>query len=88
LPVVRDNTRVCLVGQSEGVTSQGKRETNAMREVAVMGSGQARLQMALRLLKNNYQVTVVRDRPAEQIFNRRVTSSQFMALDSQNLECV
>jgi aspartate oxidase len=64
------------------------RETNAMREVAVLGSGQGRLQLALRLLKNNYQVAVVSDRTAEQIFNRRVTSSQFMFHDSQKMECV
>jgi hypothetical protein len=59
-----------------------------MREVAVVDSGQARLQLALRLLKNNDQVTVVRDRTAKQIFNRRMTSSQFMFRDSQKMECV
>jgi hypothetical protein len=46
------------------------------------GGGQAGLQLALGLLKNNYEVTIVSGRTAEQIFNGRVTSSQFMFHDS------
>jgi 2-polyprenyl-6-methoxyphenol hydroxylase-like FAD-dependent oxidoreductase len=49
-----------------------------MRKIAIVGGGQAGLQLALGLLKNNYEVTIVSDRTAEQIFNGRVTSSQFM----------
>ena len=53
-----------------------------MRKIAIVGGGQSGLQLALGLLKNNYEVTVVSDRTAEQIFNGRVTSSQFMFHDS------
>src|SRR5260370_18018964 len=53
-----------------------------MRKIAIVGGGQAGLQLALGLLKNNYEVTIVSDRTAEQIFNGRVTSSQFMFHDS------
>jgi len=53
-----------------------------MRKIAIVGGGQSGLQLALGLLKNNYEVTVVSDRTAEQIFNGRVTSSQFMFHDA------
>jgi hypothetical protein len=53
-----------------------------MRKIAIVGGGQSGLQLALGLLKNNYEVTVISDRTAEQIFNGRVTSSQFMFHDS------
>src|SRR5260370_5087904 len=53
-----------------------------MRKIAIVGGGQSGLQLALSLLKSNYEVTVVSSRTAEQIFNGRVTSSQFMFRDS------
>jgi len=53
-----------------------------MRKIAIVGGGQSGLQLALSLLKNDYEVTVVSSRTAEQIFNGRVTSSQFMFHDS------
>jgi glycine/D-amino acid oxidase-like deaminating enzyme len=53
-----------------------------MRKIAIVGGGQSGLQPALGLLKNHYEVTIVSDRTAEQIFNGRVTSSQFMFHDS------
>ena len=58
-----------------------------MRKIAIVGGGQSGLQLALMLLKNNYEVTVVSSRTAEQIFNGRVTSSQFMFRDSLQNEC-
>jgi len=58
-----------------------------MRKIAIVGGGQSGLQLALGLLKNNYEVTVVSDRTAEQIYNGRVTSSQFMFQDSLQSEC-
>jgi hypothetical protein len=53
-----------------------------MRKIAIVGGGQSGLQLALGLLQNNYQVTVVSNRTTEQILNGRVTSSQFMFHDS------
>ena len=53
-----------------------------MRKVAIVGGGQSGLQLALGLQKNNYEVTVICNRTPEQIFNGRVTSSQFMFHDS------
>ena len=53
-----------------------------MRKIAIVGGGQSGLQLALRLLENNYKVTVVSTRTADQIFSGRVTSSQFMFHDS------
>src|SRR5579864_6610815 len=55
---------------------------NQMRKIAVVGGGQSGLQLALGLLQKKYQVTVVSNRTPEQIFNGRVTSSQFMFHDS------
>src|SRR6266446_3315816 len=57
-----------------------------MRKIAIVGGGQSGLQLALGLLKNNYEVTVVSDRTAEQIYHGRVTSSQFMFQDSLQSE--
>jgi hypothetical protein len=53
-----------------------------MRRVAIVGGGQSGLQLALGLLKNNFEVTVICNRTAEQVFNGRVTSSQFMFHDA------
>jgi hypothetical protein len=53
-----------------------------MRKIAIVGGGQSGLQLALGLLQNKYEVTVVSNRSAEQILNGRVTSSQFMFQDS------
>jgi Styrene monooxygenase A putative substrate binding domain len=53
-----------------------------MRKVAIIGGGQSGLQLALGLLQNNYEVTVVSNRTPEQIMGGRVTSSQFMFHDS------
>jgi glycine/D-amino acid oxidase-like deaminating enzyme len=53
-----------------------------MRKVAIVGGGQSGLQLALRLLQNQYEVTVVSSRTPEQILSGRVSSSQFMFHDS------
>ena len=53
-----------------------------MRKIAIIGGGQSGLQLALGLLQNKYEVTVVSNRTPEQIFKGRVTSSQFMFHDS------
>ena len=53
-----------------------------MKKIAIIGGGQSGLQLALGLLKNNYQVTVVSNRTPEQVFEGPVTSSQFMFHDA------
>jgi hypothetical protein len=53
-----------------------------MRKIAIVGGGQSGLQLALGLLQNQYDVTVISNRTSEQIFQGRVTSSQFMFHDS------
>ena len=53
-----------------------------MRKIAIVGGGQSGLQLALALQQNKYDVTVVSNRTPEQIYNGRVTSSQFMFHDS------
>ena len=57
-----------------------------MRKIAIIGAGQSGLQLALGLLKNNYQVTLVSNRTPDQIFSGRVSSSQFMFHDSLQTE--
>jgi F420-dependent NADP oxidoreductase-like protein len=53
-----------------------------MRKVAILGGGQSGLQLALGLLQNQYEVTVVSNRTPEKILSGRVSSSQFMFHDS------
>ena len=53
-----------------------------MRKIAIIGGGQSGLQLALGLLQEDYEVTVVSNRTPEQIRKGRVTSSQFMFHDS------
>src|ERR1700730_16593434 len=53
-----------------------------MRKIAIVGGGQSGLQLALGLLQNQYEVTVVSNRTPEQVLSGRVTSSQFMFHDS------
>lgn len=49
-----------------------------MRRIAIVGAGQAGLQLALGLLANGYQVTLATNRTAEQIRDGKVMSSQCM----------
>lgn len=53
-----------------------------MRKIAIVGGGQSGLQLGLGLLQQDYEVTVVSNRTAEEIRTGRVTSSQFMFDDS------
>lgn len=53
-----------------------------MRRIAIIGGGQSGLQLAFGLQQKGYEVTVVSNRTPEQIFEGRVTSSQFMFHDS------
>jgi hypothetical protein len=53
-----------------------------MRKIAIVGGGQSGLQLALGLLQQRYEVTVVSNRTPEQIRKGRVSSSQFMFHDS------
>src|SRR6266849_2778840 len=49
-----------------------------MKSVAIVGAGQSGLQLGLGLLGAGYQVTLCSDRPADEIQNGRVMSSQCM----------
>lgn len=49
-----------------------------MPTITIVGAGQSGLQLAIGLLGNGYDVTVVSDRTPEQIATGRVTSSQCM----------
>lgn len=49
-----------------------------MRKIAIVGGGQSGLQLALGLLRNGYEVTVVTNRTGEEIRAGRVMSSQCM----------
>ena len=53
-----------------------------MRKIAIIGGGQSGLQLAFGLLQKGYEVTVVSNRTPDQVFQGRVTSSQFMFDDS------
>lgn len=53
-----------------------------MRKIAIVGAGQSGLQLALGLLQNDYEVTVVSNRTPQHIRSGRVSSSQFMFHDS------
>ena len=53
-----------------------------MRKITIVGGGQSGLQLALGLLQQQYEVTVVSNRTSEQIRKGRVSSSQFMFHDS------
>jgi len=57
-----------------------------MRKIAIIGAGQSGLQLALGLQQKGYEVTVVSNRTADEIYNGRVTSSQFMFHDSLQSE--
>ena len=59
-----------------------------MAMITIIGGGQSGLQLGIGLLQNGYAVTVVSDRPPEQIRDGRVTSSQCMfatALDNERV---
>ena len=49
-----------------------------MRQIAIIGAGQAGLQLGLGLLQHGYQVTLVSNRSADEILNGKIMSSQGM----------
>jgi hypothetical protein len=53
-----------------------------MRKIAIVGGGQSGLQLALGLLQQRYDITVVSNRTPDQIRKGRVSSSQFMFQNS------
>lgn len=57
-----------------------------MRNIAVVGAGQAGLQLALALLDQGYRVTLATNRSAEQIRTGKVMSSQCMFNESLQAE--
>ena len=56
-----------------------------MRSIAIVGAGQAGLQLALGLQQHGYRVTLVSDRKPSEIWNGSVMSTQCMFHDA--LEC-
>jgi hypothetical protein len=57
-----------------------------MRNITIVGGGQAGLQLALSLLQNGYRVRVITNRTAEDIAGGKVMSSQFMFNDALQTE--
>lgn len=57
-----------------------------MRKIAIMGAGQSGLHLAIRLLKSGYDVTIVSERTAEEIFNGPPTGATYLFNDSLLLE--
>ncbi len=57
-----------------------------MSSILIVGGGQAGLQLALGLLADGHEVTVVSNRPSEDIRSGRVMSSQFMFASSLQTE--
>ncbi|WP_394144155.1 styrene monooxygenase/indole monooxygenase family protein [Vibrio atypicus] len=57
-----------------------------MRNIAIVGGGQAGLPLAIGLLDNGYNVTVVTNRTPENIRNGKVLSSQCMFDDALQIE--
>jgi flavin reductase (DIM6/NTAB) family NADH-FMN oxidoreductase RutF len=49
-----------------------------MKRIAIIGAGQAGLQLGLGLLKSGYETTIYSDRSADEVQNGRVMSSQCM----------
>ncbi|MEV7600700.1 styrene monooxygenase/indole monooxygenase family protein [Kitasatospora sp. NPDC089797] len=57
-----------------------------MRRIAVVGAGQAGLQLALGLVADGYEVTLVAERTPEQLRGGRVLSTQAMFGPAQRIE--
>ena len=48
-----------------------------MRKIAIMGAGQSGLHLAIRLVKSGYDVTIISERSAEEIFNGSPTGATY-----------
>ncbi len=57
-----------------------------MRNIAIVGAGQAGLQLGIGLLKQNYRVTLVSNRTATEFLDGYIMSSQAMFSTSLNIE--
>lgn len=57
-----------------------------MRKIAILGAGQSGLHLALRLLKEGYDVTVLSEKSAEEIFNGPPTGGTYLFNDALKLE--
>jgi cation diffusion facilitator CzcD-associated flavoprotein CzcO len=50
---------------------KGHQNLTQMRKIAIMGAGQSGLHLAIRLLKSGYDVTIISERSAGEIFNEK-----------------
>ncbi|MCF2491463.1 styrene monooxygenase/indole monooxygenase family protein [Dyadobacter sp. CY347] len=57
-----------------------------MRRIAIMGAGQAGLFLAIRLIKSGYDVTVISEYSAEELFNGPPTGATYLFDDALQLE--
>jgi hypothetical protein len=57
-----------------------------MRKIAIMGAGQSGLHLAIRLLKSGYDVTIISERSAGEIFNGPPTGATYLFNDTLQLE--
>lgn len=57
-----------------------------MRKIAIIGAGQSGLHLAIRLLQHGYQVTIISEKTAEEIFNGPPTGGTYLFNDSIMLE--
>ncbi|MDO1451608.1 hypothetical protein Q0590_35375 [Rhodocytophaga aerolata] len=57
-----------------------------MRKVAIMGAGQSGLHLGLRLLQAGYEVSILSEKTAEEIFNGPPTGGTYLFHDSLHLE--
>jgi len=57
-----------------------------MRKVGIIGAGQSGLHLAIRLLKSGYDVTIISEHSAEDIFNGPPTGATYLFSDALQLE--
>ncbi|GFE16881.1 hypothetical protein Sgleb_49280 [Streptomyces glebosus] len=63
-----------------------QRTSHTTRSIAIVGAGQAGVQLALGLRQNGYDVTLVSNRTPQQVLDGRVMSTQIMFGDSMEIE--
>lgn len=57
-----------------------------MRKIAIMGAGQSGLHLGIRLVRSGYDVTIISERSAEEIFNGPPTGATYLFNDTLQLE--